>query len=65
LTTTVRQPVAFPNTGGDAQGSSETANFVLALAAAALAVGTVIFVGSARKGAPDGNDGETKREGDD
>ena len=62
LTSMSGAPVALPNTGG-AQGGEAAANMVFVLAAAALAAGTVVFVGSARKGAPEGSDAKNdKRE---
>ena len=43
-------PAALPNTGG-AQSNEAATNMAFVLAAAALAVGTVVFVGSSRKDA--------------
>jgi hypothetical protein len=47
------EPAALPNAGGAHGG--EATNMAFVLAAAALAVGTVLFVGSAKKGVPEGS----------
>lgn len=58
-------PIALPNAGG-AQGAETAGNMVFVLAAAALAVGTVVFVGSAKKGAPEAqkSENENREEGE-